>query len=530
MKKSLPNIIEVTYNWPPEIFIQRHATALLHAGFRVKLVSRHSLSQYQKTASVGAEEADIQCNTIPNFDHLSFGAKLWNLHYLFPNQIRFHFKKPLRDQVLLAFFRRLKPDLIHFHTADLAAIMHWVPESLCVPYTISLRGSDIQVMPLRSPETAFGIRNALIASAGIHAVCRRLGEEASEIAKTELDYTTIYTTVPVPKELPSRKNRKKRDAPIRLLTVGRLHWRKGFPDLLYSLRLLLDSGIKATLTIIGNGAEESRIRYWIHALNLKPHVVILGKQDASTVQKRLMESDAYIQSSIGEGFSNAVAEAMAYGCPVFATDVGGTSELIQDGENGFLLQPLRPETWPAVLLKIQDSKRIQQIRLSAHQSAQKYFKPENHANQFIQFYLKPIQISPRLVPSSSFREIKSVVSQEKKRILVHGSLAWQTGTDLIIRALSKTVAPVSVKLFLVGSGSQEDELRYLCQSIGFTDWSLLPLKNQSVIASPDLSVTLPDGVDGFWQLKNKAGKSDSVCFGKMDSLTSKIQRMLIPIE
>src|SRR5207249_9979935 len=49
-------------------------------------------------------------------------------------------------------------------------------------------------------------------------------------------------------------------------------------------------------------------------------------------------------SRLGEGLPNAVLEAMAAGCPVVATDVGGTREAVVEGETGFLVPPADPDT------------------------------------------------------------------------------------------------------------------------------------------------------------------------------------------
>ena len=160
------NILEITYNHPAEVFIQRHLKALTSVGMKVQLIARHSTGSYGEVASVGLPSVNLPAQVMPNFDHLSLPAKLLSSRYLLPSLGLATDRRRVRDRVLLGYFRRLAPDLIHFHTASLAASLYWVPEVLGVPYTVSLRGSDIQVHPLRSTRDLQAIRAGLEKAAG----------------------------------------------------------------------------------------------------------------------------------------------------------------------------------------------------------------------------------------------------------------------------------------------------------------------------------------------------------------------------
>lgn len=83
--------------------------------------------------------------------------------------------------------------------------------------------------------------------------------------------------------------------------------------------------------IIGPGLSEEK--YYIPN-NLKNYIHLLGpKRDISKI---LNKSNIYISTSISEGLPNTIMEAMSAGKPVIATDVGGVSELVIDGETGYL--------------------------------------------------------------------------------------------------------------------------------------------------------------------------------------------------
>lgn len=383
MKKEA-NIIEITHNWPYEIFIQRHVSALNRIGVFPIILARHSDKFYTQSASVSTI---ITSGTItPNFDHLSYIEKLYNLKYIFRNpSVAFKYHIPLRDRVLLSYFETLQPSLIHFHTASLAAIMSWVPKAIGIPYTLSIRGSDIQINPFHSPVEKEEIIQALQGAAGIHTVCDYLGFQAKKLAQEMCKPTTIYTTVPIPDVSTNQFAHK--EGGIRLLSIGRLHWTKAYVNLLFAFKVFLAQGFSGTLSIIGDGPEMDSLIYWINYLGLNSHVTLFGKQSYSEIADHLKNSDAYIQSSIAEGFSNSTAEAMAFGMPVFATDIGGTSEIIKDNYNGYLLNPTQPQDWWEKLSLISNNDLMNKIRINAWHTAREHFSAKNHADNFLTFYL-----------------------------------------------------------------------------------------------------------------------------------------------
>lgn len=379
---SNTSIVEVAYNWPVETFIQRHLKAMQDNNVNVHLIARHGNVGYASGASIAQNIEGLSGQVMPNFDHLSIHQKIWNLRYL-------RFGNPplsVRDRVLLGYFEHLQPDLIHFHDASLAASMKWIPTALAVPYTVSLRGSDIQVLPNRSIEQKNNIISALENAKKIHAVCNQLGNIAKKLSKNQqLDVQTIYTTVPIPDKLPRWFGTKNQDE-LHFVASGRLMWQKGFPQLLLALRHLLDRGERVKLTLVGTGPEIDFILYMRNILNLEAHVTLAGRLNYEEISQLLSNAHGYVQSSVAEGLSNALVEAMANGVPVFATDVDGTREIIQDGISGFLLPPFQSEKWDDILIKAKDVKLMELVRCTAYQKSRECFSSQKHAQDFIQFY------------------------------------------------------------------------------------------------------------------------------------------------
>ena len=96
------------------------------------------------------------------------------------------------------------------------------------------------------------------------------------------------------------------------LTIGRLHWKKGFVEMLKALAELKTKGIDFQYKIIGEGNDYERIAYAAYKLVILDKVEFLGKLKHEEVISRLQETDYYLQYSIQEGFCNAVLEAQPW--------------------------------------------------------------------------------------------------------------------------------------------------------------------------------------------------------------------------
>lgn len=132
---------------------------------------------------------------------------------------------------------------------------------------------------------------------------------------------------------------KNEHGPIRICSTGRLHWKKGFEYSLIAMRELKDRGVSILFTIIGGGVEVERLKFMASDLGISDRVDFAGNMSSSDVRKQLELSDIYLSSSISEGISNAVLEAMAMGLPVVSTRAGGMDEVIIDQESGILINP-----------------------------------------------------------------------------------------------------------------------------------------------------------------------------------------------
>jgi glycosyltransferase involved in cell wall biosynthesis len=120
-----------------------------------------------------------------------------------------------------------------------------------------------------------------------------------------------------------------------LVFAGRLGPQKALGTLLHALVEVPD----ATLVVAGDGPEREPLEQLTRTLGLDGRVTFLGAVPRERVLRLFGAADACVVPSAWENLPHTVVEALAVGCPVIATSVGGVPEVVRDGENGLLVAP-----------------------------------------------------------------------------------------------------------------------------------------------------------------------------------------------
>ena len=155
--------------------------------------------------------------------------------------------------------------------------------------------------------------------------------------------------------------------------MGRLCERKGIYDLLPVVKILKDSVPGVTLQCCGSGETEKVLRE-VEARHLEDNVILRGWVEDSEKEMLLKKSGIFVLPSYNEGLPVALLEAMAHGLPVVSTHVGGIPDAVENGEEGYLLEPGNQDQLIDSLLKLlRDDNLRQNMGQKAYSRAEKCF-------------------------------------------------------------------------------------------------------------------------------------------------------------
>lgn len=162
---------------------------------------------------------------------------------------------------------------------------------------------------------------------------------------------------------------KQAEKNLKIITIGRLVPQKNHACLIQAFAAIADNYPDWTVDIFGEGADYESLRRLIKQLHMTNRIHLRGK--TSDVYAELNRSSIFVFPSLYEGFPNALAEAMAVGLPVVASDIPGNQELIQNGVNGVLF---KKRDISDLALKLSDLIDNESLRLTLGKKAKDILK------------------------------------------------------------------------------------------------------------------------------------------------------------
>lgn len=177
----------------------------------------------------------------------------------------------------------------------------------------------------------------------------------------------------------------KTDRKLKVVTTSSLIPRNGIDTLIQACALLPKS-INWQLNIAGDGPEEKSLKELAKSLP----VSFLGRIANTKISRLLRQSNLFIRPSRFEGFGSSFIEAMATGLPVIGTPVGGIVDFVENGKNGFLVEPENPQELAKIMVHLVEDQRLtNKIALAGQKLVKEKYNWDNIADK-VYYELKKI--------------------------------------------------------------------------------------------------------------------------------------------
>ena len=244
----------------------------------------------------------------------------------------------VKNIIINAHILNKKLNWIHFEFATTGIGRENVAKAMGIKSSVSLRGYDIGLYPYQHT-SCYSLLWKKIDK--VHTISDDLYIRALSFGLNPL---IPFKKIPPAINISFFKSdiNEELHNPLRILTVGRLTWKKGYEYALKALSLLKDNRINFEYHIVGDGNYREAILYAIHQLKLTDNVILKGKLSQEGVKKEMEWADIYIQPSIQEGFCNAVLEAQSMGLLCIVSNADGLPENVLDGKTGWVVKKRNP--------------------------------------------------------------------------------------------------------------------------------------------------------------------------------------------
>lgn len=278
-----------------------------------------------------------------------------------------------------------RPDIFHVQWIKNGIEWDFLPR-FGVKLIGSFRGSHITYTPVVEPEYAKRYKESFSNFTAFHAVSRDIARKASNFG-ADLSKVHVIPGAVSRSLLKQPFSVKRKTTEVKIISVGRFHWVKGYQYALDACKYMKDAGIEFTYTIVG-GVGQEEIPFQRNHLGLEKEVFFIDQLPHHKLLELFKAADLCLLPSIEEGIANVVLEAMAMGVPVISTDCGGMREVITHKENGWLV-PIRDSKAICEAVKDYlntDEKELMKILDNARKTIQQKHLLQNQIAAVIKMY------------------------------------------------------------------------------------------------------------------------------------------------
>ena len=328
------NILMVDYEYPP----LGGGGGVIHELICEELARRHRVVMVTsafRDSPLRETRRGVEIVRVPVWGRTRRSVATWASMLSFPLAVRRH----ARDVV-----DEIDFDIANGHFAvPTGPASVWLARRAGVPHVLTVQGGDLydpskKASPHGFPPLRWAVGRVMRASARVVAASSDTRANAERwfgdaLAGREVDMIPLGIR-PYPFEPASREALGLPEGVFLGITVGRLIPRKANERL---LRALTGPGVENVhLALVGSGPERETLEELARSLAIADRVHFPGRVDEETKWQMLDSADAFLSSTLHEGFGLMFLEAMAVGLPIVCPDRGGHTDFLKDGVTGFV--------------------------------------------------------------------------------------------------------------------------------------------------------------------------------------------------
>lgn len=247
------------------------------------------------------------------------------IYRILPSRLIYIFFIPKRNDIEIAFVEGFCTKILSYSTNKKAQKIAWVHTDLINNHWITSIYKD-----KKEEKQSYQKYNKII---GVSKTVTTAIEQLYNIKNAVTLYNPIESDNIIEKSkefiaLPSKTQT------FRMVTVGRFVPQKAYDRLLRVIKRLCENGYSIELWILGDGEQRPMLKEYINTHSLNEIVTLWGFQ--KNPYPYLKHSDVFVCSSVSEGYSTAVTEALILELPVITTACSGMDELLLNGKCGLI--------------------------------------------------------------------------------------------------------------------------------------------------------------------------------------------------
>lgn len=259
-----------------------------------------------------------------------------------------------------------------------------------IPNVLSIHGGDIYDPSKKmSPHNNFFfkkvVRFILNRTQSIVAQSSNTRDNAIKYYNPNQEVLIIPLAFHQPEVLPAkRKDFGLDNNTFYLITVGRLVKRKSIETIIYALAEIENKDIK--LLILGDGPEKNFLSDLAIKEKVEDNIIFCGYVSAEDKYKYLSLSDAFILTSLHEGFGIVFMEAMYCSLPIICTNHGGQTDFLEEKQNALLIDVGDVESCKNSIIELSVNKKLYKTLSDNNKEKVKEFYAESVAMRYVEIF------------------------------------------------------------------------------------------------------------------------------------------------